>query len=49
MLSSIFVSSGVKILLNPDAKAEAAGRVTDRIGPLIEKVDPAPARPTRAP
>jgi putative oxidoreductase len=40
MLSAIFISSGVKILLNPDAKAEAAGRVTDRIGPLIEKVDP---------
>ncbi len=40
MLSAIFISSGVKILLNPDSKAEAAGRVTDRIGPLIEKVDP---------
>jgi putative oxidoreductase len=40
MLSAIFISSGVKVLLNPDEKAEAAGRVTDRIGPLIEKVDP---------
>jgi uncharacterized membrane protein YphA (DoxX/SURF4 family) len=40
MLSAIFVSSGVKILLNPDAKSESASRVTDRIGPLIEKVDP---------
>jgi putative oxidoreductase len=40
MLSAIFISSGVKVLLNPEEKADAAGRVTDRIGPLIEKVDP---------
>lgn len=40
MLSAIFVSSGVKILLNPASKAEAADRVTARVGPLIEKVDP---------
>ncbi len=40
MLSAIFVSSGVKVLLNPDSRTETAGRVTDRIGPLIEKVDP---------
>jgi uncharacterized membrane protein YphA (DoxX/SURF4 family) len=48
MLSAIFVSSGVKILLNPDAKAESAGRVTDRIGPLIEKVDPRLPSDTRS-
>lgn len=40
MLSAIFVSSGVKILLDPASKAEQAGRVTDRVGPLIEKIDP---------
>ena len=40
MLSAIFVSSGVKILLNPDSKVETAGKVTDRVGPLIEKIDP---------
>lgn len=40
MLSAIFVSSGVKILMDPAAKAETAGRVTDRVGPLIERVDP---------
>ena len=33
MLSAIFVASGAKILLNPDSKAEVAGRVTDRVGP----------------
>ncbi len=40
MLSAIFVSSGVKILLDPASRAQTAGRVTDRVGPLIEKVDP---------
>ena len=40
MLSAIFISSGTKILLNPDSKAETAGRVTDRVGPLLEKIDP---------
>ena len=40
MLASIFVVSGVKILLSPDPKVDAARRVTDRVGPLIEKVDP---------
>jgi uncharacterized membrane protein YphA (DoxX/SURF4 family) len=40
MLSAIFVSSGVKILLDPAARAETAGRVTERVGPLIEKMDP---------
>ncbi len=40
MLSAIFVSGGVKVLLDPASKAEAAGRVTDRVGPMIERVDP---------
>jgi putative oxidoreductase len=40
MLSAIFVSSGVKILLNPESKAESASRVTERVRPLLEKVDP---------
>ena len=40
MLSAIFVSSGVKVLLDPAARAETAGRVTDRVGPMIERVDP---------
>jgi uncharacterized membrane protein YphA (DoxX/SURF4 family) len=40
MLSAIFVSSGVKVLLNPGSRAESASRVTDRVGPLIEKMDP---------
>jgi putative oxidoreductase len=40
MLASIFVVSGAKILLKPDAKVESAQRVTDRVAPLIERVDP---------
>lgn len=40
MLASIFVTSGVRHLINPDAPAVAARRVTDRVGPLLEKVDP---------
>jgi len=40
MLASIFVLSGVKVLLDPDSKTETAKRVTDRLGPLLEKVDP---------
>jgi len=40
MLSAIFVSSGIRVLLDPDSRAETAGRVTNRVGPWIEKVDP---------
>jgi putative oxidoreductase len=40
MLSAIFISSGVKILADPASKAEQASRVTDRVGPLLEKIDP---------
>ena len=39
MLASIFVISGARIVVDPDAKVAAAKRVTDRIGPLITKVD----------
>src|SRR5690242_5600976 len=39
MLASIFVISGVRVLLDPDAKVETARRVTDRLGPLLGKVD----------
>ncbi|XVU25442.1 DoxX family membrane protein [Actinoplanes sp. CA-054009] len=40
MLASIFVVSGVRILLNPDSKVETAQRVTDKVGPWLEKTDP---------
>jgi len=40
MLSAIFISSGTKVLLDPDSKAETAGRVTERVGPLMERIDP---------
>ena len=40
MLGAIFVVSGVRTVINPDAKVAAAKRLTDRAGPLIEKVDP---------
>jgi putative oxidoreductase len=39
MLSAIFVVSGVRVLIKPDAKVETARRVTDRVGPLLEKID----------
>jgi uncharacterized membrane protein YphA (DoxX/SURF4 family) len=48
MLASIFVISGVKVLLDPDSRAEAAKRVTDKVGPLIEKWDPRLASDTRS-
>jgi uncharacterized membrane protein YphA (DoxX/SURF4 family) len=40
MLASIFVVSGIRILLDPDSKVDTAKRVTDKVGPLIEKLDP---------
>ncbi|MGX6604689.1 DoxX family protein [Micromonosporaceae bacterium Da 78-11] len=40
MLASIFVVSGVRILLNPDAKVETAQRATDKVAPLLERLDP---------
>jgi putative oxidoreductase len=40
MLSAIFVSSGVRVLIKPDSKVDAARRVTDRVGPTLEKINP---------
>jgi putative oxidoreductase len=40
LLASIFVVQGVRALVKPDANAEAARRLTDRMGPLLEKTDP---------
>ena len=40
MLASIFVADGVRALLHPDAPAAAAQRVTDRVGPWLQKIDP---------
>jgi uncharacterized membrane protein YphA (DoxX/SURF4 family) len=48
MLASIFVASGVRVLINPDSKADAAKRVTDKVGPLIEKIDPRLPSDTRS-
>ncbi|MFI5495498.1 DoxX family protein [Actinoplanes sp. NPDC051859] len=39
MLGAIFVVSGARIALNPDSKVDQAKRVTDQVGPLIEKLD----------
>ncbi|MEU4243031.1 DoxX family protein [Actinoplanes sp. NPDC026619] len=41
MLASVFVISGIRILINPgDNRVEVARRVTDHVGPLLEKIDP---------
>jgi len=40
MLGAIFVVSGAQIVLDPDSKVPAAKRVTDKVAPLIERVDP---------
>jgi putative oxidoreductase len=40
MLSAIFVSSGVRVLLKPDSRVDAARPVTDRLAPMLEKVNP---------
>jgi putative oxidoreductase len=40
MLGAIFVVSGVRNLMNPDPQVEPTKRVTDRVAPLIERVDP---------
>jgi uncharacterized membrane protein YphA (DoxX/SURF4 family) len=47
MLGAIFVVSGVRVVLNPDAKVDTAKRITDRVGPLIERVDPRLPRDAR--
>jgi uncharacterized membrane protein YphA (DoxX/SURF4 family) len=48
MLASIFVVSGIRVLINPDSKADTAKRVTDKVGPLIEKIDPRLPSDTRS-
>jgi putative oxidoreductase len=48
MLASIFVVSGVRIFIDPDSRADAAKRVTDKVGPLIEKIDPRLPSDTRS-
>ncbi len=40
MLASIFVVSGVRVLLRPDEKAETAQPLTERVTPLLERTDP---------
>jgi uncharacterized membrane protein YphA (DoxX/SURF4 family) len=41
MLASIFVISGVRVLIKPgEARVQAARRITDRITPMLEKTDP---------
>ncbi|MBM2616935.1 DoxX family membrane protein [Actinoplanes sp. LDG1-06] len=40
MLASIFVVQGVRAVLKPDTSVEAASTVTERVKPLLEKVDP---------
>ena len=40
MLASIFVVQGVRALTKPDANAENALQLTERVKPLLEKVDP---------
>lgn len=40
MLAATFVTSGIRVLISPDGPAEEARRVTDRVGPLLEKLDP---------
>jgi putative oxidoreductase len=40
MLSAIFIVSGVRAVADPEKLVPAAKRVTDRVGPLLEKTDP---------
>ena len=40
MLATIFVAGGVRVLIAPDSRVEAARRFTDRVGPLLERADP---------
>jgi uncharacterized membrane protein YphA (DoxX/SURF4 family) len=40
MLGAIFIASGARTLANPDPLVPRAKRVTDRIGPLLERTDP---------
>ncbi len=40
MLASIFVVDGVRHLISPEAKVETARAVLDKVGPMLEKLDP---------
>jgi putative oxidoreductase len=40
MLATVFVAGGVRALKNPDQQVPAAKRFTDRITPLIQRIDP---------
>jgi putative oxidoreductase len=40
MLASIFVANGVRVLARPEAKVESARPATDRLTPLLERLDP---------
>jgi uncharacterized membrane protein YphA (DoxX/SURF4 family) len=40
LLGAIFVFSGARALANPEPLVANAKRVTDRVGPLLEKTDP---------
>jgi putative oxidoreductase len=40
MLASIFVLDGIRVLIKPDSKVDDARRLTDKVGPMLEKVDP---------
>jgi uncharacterized membrane protein YphA (DoxX/SURF4 family) len=40
MLASIFIVSGARIAIDPDSRVPAAKRVIDKVGPLIERIDP---------
>jgi putative oxidoreductase len=40
MLASVFVIGGARVLINPESRVDAAKRVTDRVKPLIERMDP---------
>jgi len=40
MLASIFVVDGVRHLISPEAKVEMARPVLDKVGPMLEKLDP---------
>ena len=40
LLASIFVVDGIRTLLRPEARAEAARPLTDRVGPALERTDP---------
>lgn len=40
LLASIFVVDGIRTLAQPEARAEAARPLTDRMTPLLERTDP---------